>query len=587
MSRKVFRPSSGRPGAARDRKPHNRPFLAGRAGAGASLLVTLLLTPSVGLPAEVGSSAKHAKGGPKQASTQPVRIDTGDVRGVIVGEAADVHLFRGIPYAAPPVGELRWKPPQPAAAWKGVRDCSKFGDAAPQVLSPLLSRFPGMTLDAPTNEDCLYLNIWTPAHRDGKQLPVMVWIHGGGYTMGAASQPLYDGTELARKGVVFVGINYRLGILGFLAHPELTAESEHHASGNYGILDQIEALRWVSRNIAAFGGDPQRVTIFGESAGGNSVLTLMSSPLAKGLFQRAIVESGGGLNFPDLKKQVFDYKPAEEAGVELAKKCGAPAGLGQIAAMRKMSVDALLKGSGGFELPRSFDIHTTRLRLAPIVDGWVIPTEPVTLFANGGQISVPLIVGANKDEGRMFMLTSPAPKDQHELSALFDKNFGPKFGPELFKLYPQDKPKEAVSELVGDFLFVAPARYVARTMHSSGSPAYLYSFAHTPSGPTKFLGAHHGAEIAYVMGNRKITRDFTPVDTQLSRELSGYWIQFAATGDPNGEGRPEWPAYDQSADRCLLVSDKIEIGQGIEKPRLDAIDAFMESWKGETGLAKK
>jgi para-nitrobenzyl esterase len=318
------------------------------------------------------------------------------------------------------------------------------------------------------------------------------------------------------------------------------------------------------------------------------VISLLSSPLAKGLFQRAIVESGGGLNFPDLKKARYGAKAAEEAGLELAKKCGAPEGAGQIAAMRKMSVDTLLKAAGGFEVPRGgFDIHTLRLRLAPTVDGWVIPTDPTELFANGGQNPVPLIVGANKDEGRMFLMMSPAPKDSGALSALFDKNFGPKFGPELFALYPHNNTKAAVSDLVGDFLFVAPARRVARDMHTCGMPAYLYSFAHPPAGSTKFLGAHHGAEIAYVMGNRKLTHDFTSIDTQISRDLAGYWVQFAATGNPNGEGRPEWPTYDKAADRCLLVTDKIEIGQGIEKARLDGIDAFMDSWKGETGVAKR
>lgn len=518
---------------------------------------------------------------------EPIQLDSGAVRGLVIGEGDELHLYRGIPYAAPPVGELRWRPPQPPAAWSGVRECYQFGPAAPQKPSPMLATFPGMALGAATREDCLYLNVWAPADRGDDPLPVMVWIHGGGYVMGAASQPLYDAADLARRGVVVVSINYRLGPLGFLAHPQLSAESEQHSSGNYGLLDQIEALRWVQRNIKAFGGDPERVTIFGESAGGGSVFALLVSPLAKGLFHRAIAESGPTLNYVHLTKSHYGFSPAEVQGVEFATSCGAAEGQGQIAALRALSPDELLKHTAGMEESREFSIRDNLLRMAPIVDGWVIPDDPMTILAAGQQNDVPLIVGANRDEGTMFTLLAKLPKDVATWESLLDANLGPVAG-KIRELYPVASTgdlRKAVTDLIGDFIFVAPARFVARSMRNTSSPAYLYHFAHPPAGPTgKMLGAHHAAEIAYVMDNLELASGVTDVDLELRDTLVGYWVQFAASGNPNRAGLPEWPAYERASDCSLLIGDAVETATGLRKEKLDQIDAFMDAWRHESGL---
>lgn len=520
---------------------------------------------------------------------QPLTIETGQVRGLVC-EHEDVHVYRGIPFAAAPVGDLRWRPPQPAQPWTGIRECYAFGPAAPQKLSPMLATFPGMALGAPMNEDCLYLNVWTPAKRSEQPLPVMVWIHGGGYTMGAGSQRLYDGEDLAHRGAVVVAINYRLGALGFLAHPELSAESPHAASGNYGLLDQIAALQWVERNIAAFGGDKNRVTIFGESAGGGSVFSLLASPLAKGLFHRAIAQSGPTLNFVHLKKSNYGFSTAEQMGVDFAASCGVAAGQGQIAALRQLDVEKLLKATPAMEENRAdFDIRGNLLRMAPVVDGWVLPEDAMTAFSQNHINDVPLLVGANRDEGTMFSLMAKMPKSADEYSAGLERNFGSQ-APQVLAAYPAQDPaqaKKAVTEIVGDFIFVAPARFVARTT-SGGAPTWMYHFTRPPAGPTgKMLGAHHGAEIAYAMDNLELTSGVSAGDEQLRDTMVGYWLQFAASGDPNRQGLPEWPAYDPASDRCQVLDEQVQTVSGLRKGRLDAIDAFMNSWRAETGAAPK
>jgi para-nitrobenzyl esterase len=544
----------------------------------AGLVVTLLVASAVRAdepttPAQ-SSTAKAAK-----PAGEPVKIDTGLVQGVGANDSADVIVYRGIPYAAPPVGELRWRPPQPAKAWDGVRECAKFGPAAPQKISPLLNTFPGMSLGADTSEDCLYLNVWTPAHRSAEKLPVMVWVHGGGYVFGADSQPLYEGTNLSRHGVVVVGMNYRLGALGFLAHPALSAESEKGVSGNYGLLDQIEALRWVQKNIAAFGGDPERVTVFGESAGGNSVYSLLLSPLAKGLFQRAIPESGGTLNFAQLKKSAYGRQPAEEQGIEFAKKCGVKDGSGQAAALRALSVDVLLNSAPGLDSARTINFRAAGMRLAPIVDGYVLPDDPMTLLQQGTVNAVPLIVGANGDEGSMFTMISKMPADAQAFDAILDRDFGSKFAATFKELYPPSQPKKSVTELLGDFSFVDSPRFVARTWEHAHAPAYVYNFSHVASGALgKMLGAHHGSELAFVFDNLQLGKEHSPADIKVRDAMIGYWVQFAATGNPNKTGLPEWPAYNAADDRCLLVTDEIETAQHFRKAKLDLIDAVMEAW---------
>src|SRR5580704_13077586 len=482
-----------------------------------------LLVARAALANEPTSPTKSASS-PKAAG-EPVKIDSGLVQGVAASESGDVVVFRGIPYAAPPVGDLRWRPPQAAKAWEGVRECAKFGPAAPQIVSPLLNSFPGMSLGAQTSEDCLYLNVWTPARRAAEKLPVMVWVHGGGYTFGADSQPLYEATNLSRRGVVVVGMNYRLGVLGFLAHPALSAESEHGVSGNYGLLDQIEALRWVKRNIAAFGGDPERVTVFDESAGGNSVYSLLLTPLAKDLFQRAIPESGGTLNFAQLKKSAYGREPAEHQGIEFAKKCGVPDGRGQLAALRAVPVDVLLKSVPGLDGSRTINFRNTGMRFAPIVDGYMLPDDPMTMFQQGAVNGVPMIVGANGNEGSMFTLVSKLPASAEAFDAILERDFGPKFAATFKELYPPAQAKKSVTELMGDFSFVDSARFVARNYEHAHAPAYLYNFSHVASGALgKLLGAHHGSEIAFVFDNLQLGKEQTPADLKIRDAMIGYWV---------------------------------------------------------------
>ncbi len=552
-----------------------------------TFVVSLILVTPVWAQ-NTATAAKASSAGVLKVVAEPLKLDTGLVRGLVVGQDESVHHYRGIPYAAAPVGDRRWRPPQPASPWNGVRECYKFGAAAPQLASPMLATIPGMALESATNEDCLFLNVWTPAAAAGKPLPVMVWIHGGGYVIGASSQRLYDATDLASRGVVVVSINYRLGMLGFLAHPQLSAESAHGASGNYGLLDQIEALRWVQRNIAAFGGDPRRVTIFGESAGGGSVFSLLVSPLAKGLFHRAIAESGPALNFAHLKKSFYGFERAEQTGIELAKACGAPEGPEQLAALRAMSAEQLLKAVPSLEQPREFAIRGNLLRLAPVVDGWVIHDDPMTTLAAGCQNDVPLMVGANRDEGTMFTLVAKMPKSVDEWNSALEKNFGAQAAAlrELYPVTAAGDMRRAMADLLGDFVFVAPARYVARHMGSVSSPAYLYHFAHAPAGPTgRMLGAHHAAEIAYVLDNLELVPGVSTTDEQIRDALTSYWVQFAATGNPNREGLHEWPAYDAAEDRCLLVEETIATTQALRKSKLDAIDSFMDAWRREGGVA--
>lgn len=555
------------------------------------IAATLLTSYGSSYAKDSPTTSAGKKSGPPAEIREPlaesITIDAGPVRGLALGEDKKVHVYRGIPFAAPPVGDLRWREPQPVEHWSEVRDCFEYGASAPQKVSPMLGMFPGMALAPPLSEDCLFLNVWAPANPP-ERLPVMVWIHGGGYVMGSSSQRLYDGEDIARRGIVFVSINYRLGALGFLAHPELSAESEHGVSGNYGLLDQIAALRWVQKNIERFGGDPDRVTILGESAGGGSVFSLLASPLAKGLFQRAIAESGPTLNFVHLKKSHYGFQPAEEAGVEFAKSCGAPEGTGQIAAMRAKKADDLVKATPGLEDQREFNLRGSLLRMAPVVDGYVIPDDPMTIFAEGRQNDVPVILGANRDEGTMFTLMAKLPTNIDALKETLASNFGEELAPQVSELYPAAATTEirtAVADMLGDFVFVAPARFVARSLANDNAPVYLYHFAHPAAGPTgKMLGAHHGAEIAYALDNLELAPGHSAVDTAIRDAMVGYWTQFAATGNPNREGLTEWPTYNPASDQCLEIGEKIEVTTNYRKPKLDLIDAFMEAWREESGV---
>jgi len=404
-------------------------------------------------------------------------------------------------------------------------------------------------------EDCLGLNIWTPAKTARDRLPVMVWIHGGGFMVGSSAQPTYDGESLARQGVIFVSFNYRLGVLGFLAHPELSLESAEKVSGNYGLLDQIAALKWVQRNIAGFGGDPKKVTIFGESAGGASVFTLLVSPPAKGLFSRAIAQSGTWVFTPirQLRASWYGYQAAEEAG----------AALGDLATLRGMSFQELMK------LPRPnadslFDLNQPCYR--PVVDGRVLPGDPSELFERGEFARVPLLTGTNADEAALFMILFSRLRTAADYRAWLEDRFKDQAADKLFGAYPVEKDTDvadAVKRLVTDFFFLQPTRSVALSMQSK-VPVYLYHFSRvSPGGKTSKLGAHHAAELPYLFGTYKtriwptVPPDYEDVDMTLGKAIMGAWVQFAKTGNPNGAGLAEWPRYASGDERCLQFGDTI------------------------------
>jgi para-nitrobenzyl esterase len=493
-----------------------------------------------------------------------VRIESGLISGV---EAEGVRSYKGIPFAAPPVADLRWKAPQPPASWEGVRKCDAFGPSCPQSPYPegsLYRRPPEKQ-----SEDCLYLNVWTGA-KAGEKRPVMVWIHGGALTRGSGSNSVYDGTAFAKRGVVLVTINYRLGPLGYMAHSELTAESPSRSSGNYGVLDQIAALKWVRKNISAFGGDPDRVTIFGESAGSWSVNALVASPLAKGLFHRAIGQSGGSFGpMTHLTQDRPNLPSAEKIGAAFAKAAGADS----ISALRKLPVEKIIavfnEGSEG-----------RRVRTSPNVDGWVLPDEIRNIFAQGKHNDVPVIVGSNADE--MTTLTTPAilPKTVEE----YRKRVGAQYG-EMIKefdaLYPVKSEADIKAAFLGslrDVTFTLPMRTWARQTSKGRSKAYLYFFSRVPPNPnSKYLGAYHAAEIAYVFNNLNRQNDLLQgTDYKLSEVMMSYWVNFATTGDPNGKGLPRWTPYEQNAEPYMDFGDTVVLRNHLLKAQLDFQEQFQK-----------
>jgi para-nitrobenzyl esterase len=457
-----------------------------------------------------------------------VKTGSGKIEGKQEGAS---HAFLGIPYAAPPLGDLRWKPPVPAAKWKGVRQATEFGPRCMQsnVFGDMNFR------DSGGSEDCLSLNVWTPANAASNKLPVMVWIYGGGFAAGGTSEPRQDGAVLAQQGVVVVSMNYRLGIFGFFVHPQLAAESGRNSAGNYGLLDQVAALHWVQENIAEFGGDPANVTIFGESAGSFSVSALMASPLAKGLFQKAIGESGGaffsgGLSFDPLA--IREEKDSKLASSTL--------GLQTLAELRAVPaqklLDAFFKPGGGFDF-------------GPDVDGYFLPQSPPEIFAAHKQNDVPLLAGWNHDEGS-FMVAMQKPTVE-SLKATAQKDFGDKAA-EFLRLYPAETDAQAAratEDYAGDrFIAWSAWRWIEAQLKTGKQPVYRYRFDLSLPGDTgqPLLGAYHSSEIEYVFGqlDSKLHREWRPKDRQLSIEMQKYWANFARSGNPNGPGLPEWPLYD-------------------------------------------
>lgn len=491
-----------------------------------------------------------------------VQLDSGSIRGKVEG---GVSVFLGIPYAAPPVGKRRWKPPQAVAAWKKVKNSTDFGPSCPQPEQHVFGN------TGKCSEDCLYLNVWSPAKKPDERLPVMVWIHGGGFNAGSASQPEYDGSNLAAKGVIVVTINYRLGPLGFLVHPLLTEESSRDTSGNYGLLDQIAALQWVQKNIAAFGGNPDLVTIFGQSAGSRSVALLMISPLSAGLFQRAIAQSGGPIIGSEYLSPGYngDMANVSKMGEKLAAKLGCDKAKNVLAAMRARPAQEIVAAAG--HKINLFDDEA--LIFAPVFDGWVLPENPLTAYESGRQHDVPMIVGSTANEGTLYLA------DEKDLTVEKYKSFlKARFAgqtAEALAMFPADHDRDvarAIDEVITVAANAYPARLMAQCMERRISRSYLYRFTRRPDTVlARRLGAHHGVDLAYVFGNMDELDGYDETDRELSEKMMAYWVNFARTGNPNGRGLFYWPGYKSKSDLNLEFSDTIHSNQNLFQKECDFV----------------
>ncbi len=488
------------------------------------------------------------------AAGAPVRTDAGLIQGL---EEAGLQVFKGVPFAAPPVGPLRWRPPERMQAWPGVRRADRFPPECPQV-----GAYPDDAPPEPMSEDCLYLNIWTPPAAANARFPVMVWIYGGGLMNGSASTPLYAGDRLARRGVVVVTANYRLGALGFLAHPELTRDSGQQRSGNYGFLDQIAALAWVHRNIVAFGGDPGNVTVFGQSSGSISISALTTSPLARGLFQRVIGESGGLFEPLELAPQ-YRLRGAEREGTEFVERAGA----GGIQALRALPASEIVK-----------------IGFAPhlVIDGYALTEPPYEAYLAGRQSPIDLLVGSNADEGAYFL------KDRQITAAGLNDALSHDFSKPVVSLIgPRGASSDAEARAAyvrfeGDMRFRWDMWTWARLQARTGRPGFFYDFARVApyrSASRLFgLGAAHGAEMPYVFGHLDpLAASWTDQDRRLSEALLSYWTNFAKTGDPNGPGLPDWPQFTPSDPRSMRLDQSISTGPTQDLADLDCIDRLYAS----------
>ncbi len=481
-------------------------------------------------------------------------------------------IFQGIPYAAAPVGDLRWRPPAPIVPRPGVQDATDYAVGCVQSggnvsysrgIATLFGADPAVIPElGPISEDCLHLNVWTANWGSDQRLPVMVWVYGGGNSNGTTREIPYDGANLARQGVVVVTIDYRLGALGWMAHPALSAESPEGSSGNYGLLDQLAALRWVQRNIGAFGGDRDRVTIFGESAGGADIISLLTSPLATGLVQGAISESGGFYGYRTLAS-------TETVGVRLAQALGVAEGDPRaLQKLRAKSADEIL--AVGREARAGFG--------APIVDGWVLPDVTARAFGDGAQLDVPLLVGINADEYTVFLGDGDVSIERYR------QRMGRIYGDlvaDALEVYPVDSAEQVRPALLRqgtDDDYLCPTKFQARSMQHVSSDAYLYHFTRVFPGPGQ-LGAFHAAEIAYVFDNLEYESWFphSAADTELARVMSGYWVRFATTGDPNGDGLPYWPAYDGTTDQHLELGESVIVGSALRAQACQLFERRLEA----------
>ncbi len=488
----------------------------------------------------------------------PVKVEGGMLQGT---SEDGLHVYRGIPFAAPPVGDLRWSAPRPAAKWEGVKQADKFGPRCYQGGrgAPCVE----------TSEDCLYLNVWSPAKSARDRVPVLVWIYGGGFSAGATSEQNYSGENLAKKGVVLVSIAYRVGQMGFFVHPELSAENKRRASGNYGLLDMIAGLQWVQRNIAAFGGDPHRVTIFGESPGGIAVSMLCASPLAKGLFQGAISESGGSFGPPrpatlpgENLKRLTD---AERSGETYAKSAGAAS----IADLRKIAADKLPAGGRGQGMAW------------PIIDGWVIPDDQYKLYETNRYNDTPILVGYNSDEGQSF---SP-PRSPEDYIAAVKARYGP-FADRLIAAYPPGSGSVAKTarDLTRDAMFGWHTWVWARLQAKMGkSKVFFYCFDQHPDypagSPRAGYGSGHGAEVRYVFKHLDPANpQTTKTDLAISDAMATYWTNFAKRGDPNGDGVPAWPVFSDANPTLMYFAQTPHTGPVASADALRVLDQYF-AWR--------
>jgi len=481
----------------------------------------------------------------KLSAQEPViQTANGKVSGYKTG---DISIFKGIPFAAPPVGELRWKAPQPVKNWTGILKCDKFSASPMQSNPKPFMMWTEEFISPPDklNEDCLYLNVWSPAKSPNEKLPVFVWIYGGGFSSGSAACAIYDGEEMSKKGIVFVSINYRVGVLGFLAHPELTSESDNKVSGNYGLLDQVEALRWISRNIEAFGGDRKKVTIAGQSAGSMSVCSLVASPLTKGLFRGAIAQSGGILtNFMNR-----NFNDAEKAGLAFMEKMKAA----NISDLRKKSAAELIAAGGSF---------------SPVSDGYMIPKDVFAAFKASQYNDVNMISGWVTGDGSLMGEQKMTP-EKYKAQAV-DKYAGK--AEEYLKLFPGNTNEEVAASLkeLNLMQFAGLPSYLWAGFNKSKS--WLYQFSHVPVDKPGFpnYGAFHTSEVPFALHTLHLwNRPWRDIDLSVEKTMNNYWVNFVKTGNPNGEGLPEWTAYDKASGNIMEIGDQSKLTPGLYKKEFE------------------
>lgn len=483
------------------------------------------------------------------AQLKIVKTVNGKVEGY---QSGDIAIFKGIPFAAPPVGELRWKAPQPVKNWSGVLKCTEFS-ASPMQSKPVPFMMWTEEFIAPPDklsEDCLYLNVWTPARSAKANLPVFVWIYGGAFTSGSAACPVYDGEEMARQGVIFVSFNYRVGVFGFLALPELSKESPDKVSGNYGLLDQVAALKWVKQNIAAFGGDPEKVTIAGQSAGSISVGAMVLSPLAKGLFRGAITQSGGFIGL----QMLLTLQEEEKNGQGVMNKVKASS----LSDLRKKSAEELIAAGG---------------RMGPLLDGYVLPVNPLDAAENGQFNQVPMIAGWVTGDGSLMGVPTLTPEKYKEI---VKSRYGDHSG-EFLQLFPGNNAEQVIASIkeMNLLRFAAfPANLLALF---DPKPTYMYQFSHVPVDKPDFpnYGAFHSSEVPFALHTlAQWKRPWRKIDYEVEKTMNSYWVNFVKTGNPNGSGLPDWRKYDKETGNILEIGDQVNLIPALYSKKMNFLDSL-------------